>query len=684
MTFLGISGWGNKEKITPSERRDDNVEKIVVKPALKAALKDYFLDPTVKTPMFINFVSKLNKAGVKKIGPDGKGSWYGYPYDVLADIFAAYYEKKGEELKEQKAVEMAPAAAEAEKAAEIQEEETAPVEDFKGGAEDLNEEIDTSIDENENVEEFPQQEQQPKGFLEKLARKGRTFVLAAMVSLLAGTGGEKPKESSSDTTRNFRQETVDTHFKVQQNIFSTDKETGKKKFNVTKLLFPVQFTWTKDKKATANLNIDVPYEYARKFTADEKAGAAIDGSEHQAMADKFADDMRTKFVDAISGWDKNPETGDEPEKSHNVKITDVSIEPFASPEGPQGKGAKTLKPDAIDEENLELAQARGQASRNEFIQSLQDVGVDIDSVQQHLEDMNINAEELQFSNQEMFDLDMLAMRLGYQGATEEDRIFSMIVDYNDSKFDNNKEVKETLDGIIASKRLVTINANFEGDYQKKFTLPFPILLLLLFALPRLKRLLKRLFKSGKGKPDPEPDKPKIPEKLPPWVPGYITEEVLINDLYPNFSRGERKFMLDGKETAIDYPDMCREIEKRINKGDNKEKIENDFIQYIIKVWRENDAQARREANWQEEHVYIGLDYENQPKQKIYAREHAELLIRIVEVKRALNLPNYQEALEQVIQDTKDFEIKLKREAGATEEYKPYFPKNHPKQKKYSS
>jgi hypothetical protein len=514
-----------------------------------------------------------------------------------------------------------------------------------------------------------------KRFGQKLARIG---VLAGVLwSSMPAMPKEKTEEQpvslpkveevvKMNVKKAERQESTPWYkgWRLNQVVVEKD-EKGNLVFNPLKMIAPIQIEKVVDKKSENSFKFNVPYEYARLFNSAKP----LSPEDHEKVQKYISKELQKKFEDKLKGLNLSIETEREIKGPQKPELTELKVSGFASPEGPQQEGPSTIESKNIDKENIELAKLRAEQALGITVENLEKLGVDKKSIDQIVSE--IKAEELQFSVEEFSKLTLLSKE--WKGSTPLEKVFNMIVDYNDGKIKDQQKLKE-LHQILASKRKVEIEVGLKGEEKKIYAVPLP--LLLLAALPFIRRREKSSEQPSEQpleqpseqsseqpsggsseKPFKQPSE-SIPEQnlkstiniesseqnleptiesinpLPvkPEEDSNFNEKVkiaLVDDLYKFF---------DDQETirrGLNYRKLCEEMLVNFNKFSSDYDREQYLARKLLQLWKEHDINARREAGWNESDIHQGLDYENQPNQMLWALAHAKVLLRLIKEKNKL-------------------------------------------------
>lgn len=66
--------------------------------------------------------------------------------------------------------------------------------------------------------------------------------------------------------------------------------------------------------------------------------------------------------------------------------------------------------------------------------------------------------------------------------------------------------------------------------------------------------------------------------------------------------------------GLNYRELCDKMLRDFDRFESDYDREQYLARELLRLWREHDIVARREAGWSEDNIEDGLDYENQPNQ----------------------------------------------------------------------
>lgn len=432
-------------------------------------------------------------------------------------------------------------------------------------------------------------------------------------------------------------------------------------YNVLRIICPIQVEKVVEKDM-GSFKFEVPYEYARFFNI----GKPLKPEDYEKVKEYVSKEIQRGLENKLMGLNLSRKAQEEIDKSiKKPEIEKFTVSGFASPEGPAEKGSFTIEPGKIDPENIKLARLRAENALGITMKSLEKLGIPKEKIDKILTE--IKTEELQFTPEEMKELILLSK--DWEGANPIEKIFNMIVDYNDEKIQDPKLV-EKLHKIIASKRKVEIEIELKGREKIIYTIPVPLLLGLLpflrfvrgerlliggsrrrrkipsdeELLKSYKELLKTQQPQFKEKITVEPlsANPQEDKEFP-----HKVEQALVNDIYIFFDDEKTK------ERGLDYRALCNKMIQDFDNFKSDTDRKNYLARELLRLWREHDIKARKEAGWSEENITEGLDYENQPNQMLWALAHAEVLLKLIKEKMKNPNLDYQDIMSKEVEKYMD-------------------------------
>lgn len=433
--------------------------------------------------------------------------------------------------------------------------------------------------------------------------------------------------------------------------FQKDKLT----YNILRIICPIQVEKVVE-KYMGSFKFEVPYQYARFFNI----GKPLRPEDYEKVKEYVSEEIQRGLEYKLRGINLSRKTQEEIDKSikeiKKAEIEKINVSGFASPEGPAEKGPQTIE--QIDPENIRLARLRAENALGITMESLEKLGIPKEKIDKILTE--IKAEELQFTPEEIKELILLSK--DWKGANPIEKIFNMIVDYNDEKIQDPKLV-EKLHKIIASKRKVEIEIKLKGREKIIYTIPVPLLLGLLpfLRFGRGERLLiggsRRRRKIPSYEEFQKTRQPRFKEKITvePLSANpqedkefpHKVEQALVNDIYIFFD-DERT-----KERGLDYRALCDKMIQDFDNFKSDTDRKNYLARELLRLWREHDIKARKEAGWPEENITEGLDYENQPNQMLWALAHAEVLLKLIKEKMKNPNLDYQDIMSKEVEKYMD-------------------------------
>lgn len=426
---------------------------------------------------------------------------------------------------------------------------------------------------------------------------------------------------------------------MRATFFEVDQE-GHLKFNIWSLAALLQAEVPYTSNENGKITVRLPFEYARLFAQDEKADKLHSPEDLKKIGEFVDQEFQKQFAEILYGWDwsKKIYQSHHEEPPTNMEIKNIEITGTASPEGPRGKSAETIKYGAIDQENIELAFKRGRIGIEIAKEWLGKSGVNLKQLEEAASKMQVK--EIQFSNRELFELAILSRKI--RGNDEMEKIYNLIKDYNAKKIQD-KDIVEQLDQMIGMKRLVEITINYEKREKRRILIPIPLLPIIIgVSLPSFTRRRNRKLETER----------KIAEtssilqttKLPPEnSPEYqdMKERVVIDDFGMFFDKKETA------ERGLNYRNLTDDVQRRYNDFKNSAEREIFLTNEILKAWKAHDIKCRQEAGIPSDRIESGLDYENQPYQIRWAKMHARILIILADKNRRIGR-DYRNTLDEMI------------------------------------
>ncbi|MFA5871749.1 MAG: hypothetical protein WC858_03410 [Parcubacteria group bacterium] len=412
-------------------------------------------------------------------------------------------------------------------------------------------------------------------------------------------------------------------------FFEGVDENGNPKFNIWSLVAILQTEFSYLEKKDGKMTFQIPFEYARLFAGDGKAGKPMNPDHFPAMERYIDRDLKKKFAEILYGWDWNKKVyNNSREKApEGLEIKSIEITGTASPEG---SSPESIKPGKIDRENLDLALMRGRTALFLSKEWLARSGVDLKKIEEAAS--RIKAKEIQFSKIELFELKTLAAEM--PGSDDMEKIYNLIKRYNEESVED-RSSKRLLEEMLLSKRMVEITIHYEGSRSRRVLIPIPLLpIIISISIPwliRKRETRKRVLSIAPTVKNTD---------LPPENSAEyqdIRERTIIDDLGTFF---------DAKDTVrrgLDYRKITDDVQRRYdyftNDGARLQYLTNE----ILKAWRIHDKKCRQEAGLASADLESGLDYESQPYQIKWAKMHAVVLLELIEENRG-NKDDYRNIL----------------------------------------
>ena len=328
--------------------------------------------------------------------------------------------------------------------------------------------------------------------------------------------------------------------------------------NFLRFIFPIYVELGVRENLSNQAKIVVPYEYAEKF----KNVKMLNEEDISKMEAYLTQEVKKVFADVLYGLAIHKDTYKKENHLdvHQYLIDRISIVGFSSPEG---KTSKSLQ--EPDVENMKLALYRALDMQNSFMAQLEKLGFSESQIVSAM--IQSQGFEDQFSEDEMKELLQLAEN--YPEKNVLDKVFNLIMDYNDDKI-NSSETNRKLDDLIASKRRVEITIQYHGDQKEVLLIPVPLLILL---LPLLKKIPKSIPEEGRIRsytsvikhktPQPDPDARNIDKTNPDFeeeVGGYEELESAMGEVFKSLET-QYKDVMDDFDQYMDIDSLLK-IRKR--------------------------------------------------------------------------------------------------------------------------
>lgn len=450
-------------------------------------------------------------------------------------------------------------------------------------------------------------------------------------------------------------------------------DDGELKFNWWSLLAPIQWEVGMRNLVEKDTSFEVPQHYARLFSEDAKAGQPLRQEDYNKIERYVEQQLKRQFAETLHGLDTSKNIhklhhSDESPEVHDFKIQDIKITGFASPEGPQNIGERTIIPGNEESENLELGKTRAQSAKKSLESGLKEIGIKGKKgkeVAEALYENNISQDEMQFSQDEMRELAKIAGEQGALGIDDAEKIYNLVIDYNEGRI-NDAKTKDRLDEIIAGKRKVEIEMSYEGQQARKILIPIPLIpLALLGAYMALRRRPRGGSGNGARSFGPTAENAPIvprPESAPlvkispkEYRSKYglvevvrlpdresiryqeMEESALIDNLYTHFDRE------DTKDGGLDYRKIADGFANEYDRYQSDLQREYAIADLLLDQWKEHDIKRRRAAGVAEDQLEVGLDYGYNKEQVEQALMHARLILDMIEERKSTK-DDYQNIL----------------------------------------
>ena len=467
---------------------------------------------------------------------------------------------------------------------------------------------------------------------------------------------------------------------------------GELSVNWWALIAPLQIEAGFQERVEKKDNFSIPYAYSRLFDTAE----SLSPESREKIVNFIEQEIKNRFAESLFILDPTQNSRATYEARHlesktndtkdELNVSSIRITGFASPEGPKDKGTATITQGNIDVENLSLAAKRSNDIYPLVLEALERQGVPVDDIKSE-----ISVQEIQFTQQDLYQLAFLTEGLSVEGGSEMDKILNLIVNYNDGVYQDNPEVNKILNEIIASKRMVSVEVEFTNLADKKVVIPIPwfiFLLPLLFRRGRKKgsssetkikseKPVEAGVVSGENKAvetaatmytgkiirpgtmrfeQSDQSLPELPLAAPLFVEDYLkTLDGLSKEVIAD--KEERAF-LDDIVIFRNNPDTIRrglsydaiiEMMARDNSPESDEKDAR-YAQHILDKWIEHDVRARQDAGISEDELMAGLDYKNNPEQVQWAKLHVMVLKDLADVYRRGGPEAFDKALAEKISE----------------------------------
>ncbi len=477
-----------------------------------------------------------------------------------------------------------------------------------------------------------------------------------------------------------------------ETTFLQENDKGEAEFNYWSILAPVQLEFSRETKSQNEVIANLPYEYARLFDS----AAPLREKDKEKIINNIDQELKNQLGEELIGLDWSQRVHTHHKRKQMPSLTEIdyiTLVGTTSPEGPELKGPKTIGPDAIDSENLQLGELRAKNMESVVNKYLQKKGIKITKSGKENMDMtnpaNIKSHEIQFTPKEMEQLAGIARELKVTGADDMEMVYNLIRMYNDDRIDKPILAKQ-LDKLIAGKRSVVVKLGYENKKDQTLLVPVPLLLLLPLILRRRKNKnqppneptvpptepeippTEAETPPAEGMPEPtaetlmpiplENETPLSPEKITNTIPENVTPlspeeitntinelpQILVGTKLPSPESSEYKnmeeatvcddlnvFWNDPKVVSrgLNYQGLTDEMKTSYNSFEDNGQRELFLAYKILKAWESNDKLCRKEAGVSNEHLNDYLDYEKQPQQILWSKMHARKMLELIETQK---------------------------------------------------
>ena len=320
----------------------------------------------------------------------------------------------------------------------------------------------------------------------RATRKGVMYLMMStpFMSMASGPGSDL-KMSKNEKTGSNNEWFFDINERSQ-----TRDTAGVVEFNPGVIVAPLQVNFESQTTHTSHTKMMLPYSWSRNFTEIEMMSPA----ERDSVKEVIIKEVQQELMRNINFWgygiDAVEETTEEVynykhgvnETPHSVKtrmiIDRLTIKGIASAEG---TGKESFLPGNIDAKNVSLAGNRANDYLPYIKEALKRLGIDVKVLE------TLSPEEVQFSDSEVNTLYELASQGCYiENGDLNENVQAMIKAYNRQQIKDTSVVKQ-LDQIIGTKRGVEIEKYSHGTESSTTVIPFPLLLMLLPFLRKLKK-----------------------------------------------------------------------------------------------------------------------------------------------------------------------------------------------------
>ncbi len=249
-------------------------------------------------------------------------------------------------------------------------------------------------------------------------------------------------------------------------------------FHFVRLVEPGYVSITQPSDRVSEVSFVIPYKYAHTFSTAE----AVNPEDYEKMREFMREEIRKQLAENIIGlhWDIDDYEARVPEHE-NFSVDAIRLHGNSSPEaGVLYGGVQTIEQGNVQQKNLELSAIRAGHAHDQLRKVFDQMGIDATDVI-----TSITSEELQFTPDELDELNRLAVRSGYTGESEQ-AIYDLITAYNLDRL-TDPETLETLDRLVGEKRSVEVELEIKNGEKDVYLIPLPLIPLLGFGALALAR-----------------------------------------------------------------------------------------------------------------------------------------------------------------------------------------------------
>jgi len=376
----------------------------------------------------------------------------------------------------------------------------------------------------------------------------------------------------------------------------------------------------------------VPQEYARNFDHAK----SMDQYSYDNLVAHTEQEIRQDMASHFYGMSYQQNPGQNPAPLHDVRITAIHITGMSSPEAFRYESPthQSTKPGEVEQANVQLAgkradQAVKDMKANGVIKKLNQAGMEVDESVLAEAARTMNAEEVQFSEAEVQQLNKIAEKYPFyaQGMDQYRAIALLVEAYNTGHVKDAGDRKE-LDQIVGSKRRVDVVIEYEAQAPEKIEVPVP--LLASDPVPPLppdkkvtetKTVTRRLLESY----DPNQTPAQVRQIDPPEPndPKYdwMVWQTYVKDLTQFFNKEQTI------RRGCDYVQLTHDMYREFDRFKTNKDRTDYLATKILEAWMKHDRAARNEAGEYDNNN--GLDHLSDPEQIRWAKIHATALLDLV-------------------------------------------------------